>query len=264
MNRTLRTPSTLSESLQRRVNSYALAASAAGVGMLGLVSPTECVLPAGIAVSGLLAAPEAAQAKIVYTPANKNMPDCLFHSASCFKLDLNHDKIIDFIIPLWVTPNGSVQAVSVRPARKQPRNQIWGTISTGHLRWSTHTSTYKSPVASALDSDVVVGANSAKFQGDHNIMRHSNYVSNGSVGPWNNVKNKYLGLKFYIKGKPHYGWARLNVNHTDGLPHATLTGYAYQTIPNKPIITGKTKGPDVITLEPGSLGALAAGARSRK
>ena len=25
---------------------------------------------------------------------------------------------------------------------------------------------------------------------------------------------------------------------------ATLTGYAYETIPNRPIITGKTKGPD--------------------
>jgi hypothetical protein len=41
---------------------------------------------------------------------------------------------------------------------------------------------------------------------------------------------------------------------------ATLTGYAYETIPNKPIIAGKTKGPDVITVQPGTLGHLAAGA----
>jgi hypothetical protein len=41
---------------------------------------------------------------------------------------------------------------------------------------------------------------------------------------------------------------------------ATLTGYAYETIPNKPIITGKIKGPDVITLEPATLGRLAQGA----
>jgi hypothetical protein len=33
---------------------------------------------------------------------------------------------------------------------------------------------------------------------------------------------------------------------------------ADETIPNKPIITGKTKGPDLITVEAGSLGALAA------
>ena len=66
-----------------------------------------------------------------------------------------------------------------------------------------------------------------------------------------------MGLRFDIKGQSHYGWAHLqNVTVVGG----TLTGYAYETIPNKPIITGKTKGPDVITLEPGSLGALAAGA----
>jgi hypothetical protein len=40
---------------------------------------------------------------------------------------------------------------------------------------------------------------------------------------------------------------------------ARIEGYAYETIPNKPIIAGKTKGPDVIMVRPGSLGALAAG-----
>jgi hypothetical protein len=53
----------------------------------------------------------------------------------------------------------------------------------------------------------------------------------------------------------------------------TLTGYAYETIPNKPIIAGKTEGPDESsvdeanpatlnepTLQPSSLGLLAMGA----
>jgi hypothetical protein len=40
---------------------------------------------------------------------------------------------------------------------------------------------------------------------------------------------------------------------------ARLTGYAYETVPNKPIIAGKTKGPDVITMPAGSLGELARG-----
>jgi hypothetical protein len=85
--------------------------------------------------------------------------------------------------------------------------------------------------------------------------------SSQAFGNWRNVKNRYLGLAFKIKGKTHYGWARLNAAFGDykGV-RALLTGYAYETIPNKPIITGRKKGPDVITLEPGSLGALAAGA----
>jgi hypothetical protein len=41
MNRPSRKPSTLSESLQRHLNAYALAASAAGVGMSALAQPAE-------------------------------------------------------------------------------------------------------------------------------------------------------------------------------------------------------------------------------
>jgi hypothetical protein len=36
----------------------------------------------------------------------------------------------------------------------------------------------------------------------------------------------------------------LNVSVHGGHVKGLLTGYAYETIPNKPIITGKTKGPD--------------------
>ena len=46
-------------------------------------------------------------------------------------------------------------------------------------------------------------------------------------------------------------------------PRLTLTGYAYETVPNKPIIAGKTKGPDVITAQPGGLGRLAQGSVGR-
>jgi len=31
------------------------------------------------------------------------------------------------------------------------------------------------------------------------------------VGNWANVHNRYLGVEFKIKGKIHYGWARLSV-----------------------------------------------------
>jgi hypothetical protein len=78
-------------------------------------------------------------------------------------------------------------------------------------------------------------------------------------GPWRKVKQAYLGLKFVIKGKTHFGWARVKGNFNSFPYTATLTGYAYETIPNKPIITGKTKGPDV-PVQPASLGHLATGA----
>jgi hypothetical protein len=86
-----------------------------------------------------------------------------------------------------------------------------------------------------------------------------------TTGRWDNVNNRYLGVKFTINGKVHYGWARLSVTNLKDKFRitATLTGYAYETIPNKPIIAGKTKGPDVVTAQPetvpGSLGRLALG-----
>jgi len=92
------------------------------------------------------------------------------------------------------------------------------------------------------------------------------------AGRWANVSGRYLGLKFRIKDKIHYGWARFNVTVGNSRITATLTGYAYDTIPNKTIIAGQTKGMDDNTIEepsasmtvprsqPATLGALAMGA----
>jgi len=85
-------------------------------------------------------------------------------------------------------------------------------------------------------------------------------VGSQKWGKWRNVNNRYLGFRFEVDGKTHYGWARLNVKANGRVITGTLTGYAYETIPNKPIIAGKTKGPDVITVRPATLGHLAAGA----
>ena len=86
---------------------------------------------------------------------------------------------------------------------------------------------------------------------------------------WCDVKNRYLGFRFKILGKIHYGW-RLSTNKGGGFT-ATLIGYAYETIPGKAIIAGKTKGPDdddqpapaslkAPPVRPVTLGTLALGA----
>ena len=87
------------------------------------------------------------------------------------------------------------------------------------------------------------------------------------AGKGNGVSNRYLGLKFVVHGKVHYGWARLSVTLGHHRQYddvsGTLTGYAYETVPNKSIIAGKTKGPDVITVQSDTahdaLGRLALG-----
>lgn len=85
-------------------------------------------------------------------------------------------------------------------------------------------------------------------------------------GYWLNVKSpRFLGVKFLISGETHFGWIRITSSTAD---QATVSGYAYETVPNKPVIAGVCKAqesaPDaMMELAPGSLGRLAAGAAGR-
>jgi hypothetical protein len=224
-----RTPSRLSDSLQRHVNAYALAATAAGVGMLALSQPAE--------------------ARIVYTRAHRKIQYCDPHHA-CFGLDLNHDGIVDFRIPLYSSVR--MPTLLVKPANKI--NAIYGTITSGGGT--------QRKAASALGYGVKVGP-SPKLMPSNSFMYGVVLTKTCSCeegeGPWGKIyPTAYLGLKFYVKGKAHYGWARIRRNTASR--HPILTGYAYETVANKPIITGKTKGADVIgASDSASLGRLAQG-----
>ncbi len=224
-----RTPSSLSDSVHHHLGLYALAASAAGVGVIAL-SPS-------------------AEAKIIYTKTNLDV----FEVYPGFPLDLNNDGKADFRFVgfscsyteggLGIAPASRLVLSSMRIAPASPRNAIW---------WDV-----KGNGAAALRAGVRVGPK-APFAGE--LLMGSVSLGLSVSGPWENggrgVTNRYLGLEFAIKGKSHYGWARLNFPNPAG---ATLTGYAYETVANKAIIAGKTKGPDVVTLDPGSLGQLAQG-----
>jgi len=219
--------------LDKSLFAYAAAASAAGVGMLALAQPAE--------------------AKIVYTPANTEITPKMI-----LNLDLNHDGIADFRISNYVKTygNGTYNALKVLPDGKG--NAVWGT----------------GKYASELGAGVSVGP-SGEFLPGHHIMVTQKRFCTGSgcgystKGPWINVTRGYLGLKFSIHGQTHFGWARFNVTVTRRKAYAMLTGYAYETVANKPIVTGKTKGeadhvPDINQAgsapEPASLGRLAQGA----
>jgi hypothetical protein len=85
--------------------------------------------------------------------------------------------------------------------------------------------------------------------------RTGSYKYSGNWLP--GTKNRYLGLKFFLNGAYHYGWARMSIRAAR-VPAAmvgVLTGYAYETIPGKPIIAGREDN----AVEHGTLGRLALG-----
>jgi hypothetical protein len=193
----------------------------------------------------MLALAQPAEAKIIYTPAHKTIGPTTF-------LDLNHDGIKDFkfidVRTAWwqdTTPfSGATAKLAVYAVRS--RNKICGNAE----------------YASALLAGSLIGPKGRFSNGP--IMAEVWAVSGENDlqrGMWLDVNHRYLGLEFVIKGKIRFGWARLKVSISQNAEiQATLTGYAYETTPNKPIIAGRTKGPDVTTVQPATLGHLAAGA----
>ena len=58
------------------------------------------------------------------------------------------------------------------------------------------------------------------------------------TGRWIYVGSAYLGVEFLINGEIHYGWIASGGGLTP-----TVTGFAYETVPNQSIVTGQTTGP---------------------
>jgi hypothetical protein len=219
-------PVGLNVELEKSLAAYASAAVATGVSFLAITS--------------------SAHAEIVYTPAHTRIPP----GPVAVPLDLNHDGVADFSFFNSLTTNG---APHLRLAPKT-NNEMWGRGGGGSIRF-----------ASALPAGRKVGADKTYFGTSTNgTMAGLGGTPSGSGtttwGQWLFTKRRYLGLKFVINGQIHYGWARVDV---PDLRHVVLTGYAYETIPGKPIITGKTKAADVVALEPAGLGRLAQGSAGR-
>jgi hypothetical protein len=216
----------LSESVHQRLSMYALAASAAGVGALALAQPAE--------------------ARIVYTRANIKITQ---NGGSIF-FDLNHDGIPDFGLSnkYFSTSQRSQGFVFLNAQQHQQANEIWQVGSQGRK------------CAGALTAGTKIGP-SGNFQKDPKsglAMAFEN-LEGTYYGPWLKVKQAYLGLKFVVKGKTHFGWAHIKLNPTSGLSISeTLTGYAYETIPGKSIIAGKTTGrmDDFTNDDPGPAASL--------
>ncbi|MGA8428604.1 MAG: hypothetical protein WB729_02195 [Candidatus Sulfotelmatobacter sp.] len=223
MKQSTRPPKTISEQLRRHLNLYGTAASASGVSLLALAQP--------------------ANAKVVYTPAHVTIAP-----NSTYNLDLNHDGIADFAIKQHSYPGYSA-TLYVGP------NANGVVARSGAVSCACDS-------ALAFQAGAVIGPARQFVNVDADLAKVKKIASSVlSFGLWRNENNKYLALVFKINGETHYGWARFSVqsSYAKGVV-GFLTGYAYETIPNKPIRAGQQAGgTDTSFDQKGSLGALAAG-----
>jgi hypothetical protein len=196
---------------------------------------------------GMLALAQPSEGEIVYTATNQNL-----FVRNGVTVDFNNDGVIDLTIvdqsrgygTILVAYGGQNHFMSA----SYPNNSV--------LPWGKRIG----PQGSFNSRDVfLAGAN-----------HHFGFcVSYG--GNWVNKRGYYLGVQFSIGSEIHYGWVRLTITGVCTTGKELMTGYAYETIPNKPIIAGKTSGfaasnagdPDQVLApfhQRASLGALAFGA----
>jgi hypothetical protein len=213
------------------------------------------VTAAAIGLASLSIAP-ALNAEIVYTPANETVGGML--GVATLQIDLNNDGVPDFVLTAYnyVTFTTIFQSFRYLNARGLQSNQILNSHNQGNLNLAladaqgqmigpTTTGPFKFGSRGEMNWLIF------EYDGDGNSWRSSR-------GFWLNATNRYLGIKFYIDGEIHYGWARLNAH----AGYAQLTGYAYETIPNKPIRAGVLPTPEsnAAPQKPATLGVLAMGA----
>jgi hypothetical protein len=218
MKRPSRPPANFSGPVTQRLNAYTLAAGAAGVGMLALTHPAE--------------------AKIIYSPAN--IP--IVQNGGPVELDLNHDGINDFQFSNVYT----TEAVRGAEGFHQSSLAVYPDQQSNRVRATKFKDQFE---AAAIPKGKSVGPDKLFQPGDSGMEMWAcagGTSGGGCGGAWLKVKEAYLGLKFVIKGKIHFGWAHIR---QAGETSPTIVGYAYESIPNKPIITGQTKGTDEMGAE---------------
>jgi hypothetical protein len=228
--------------LNRQAGQYSLAAAFAGVSLLALAQP--------------------AAAEVVVTKAH--LPVIPLVGVS---LDLNHDGVADFYFSLlsYKEFGPSFQCeLKVVPARGG------GVVASPATFVSS---------ASALVRGARIGPSARFSPSSVNVIIEDSFgnFTNGHttsrivIGKWGgNPPNRYLGVKFLIDGETHYGWVRLTVTSSGRALsiRGTITAYAYETEPDKPIYAGTAEEPTAEMQVPEntqnqrrpSLGMLALGA----
>ena len=172
-----------------------------------------------------------ANAQIVYTDVN---PDTTISCSAIgciqsYNLDLNNDATVDF------TLYTSYQFVPC-------------TLSTGGIMQRVYVSSQSGNGIDTLmmNANDTIGSNLAFSASSENLRRKTfqGGQCNGSSGSWTSTSDHYLGLQITVGASTYYGWARLNVVVPGVYPTSTVyfrvKDYAYNSIPNQPILAGQT------------------------
>jgi hypothetical protein len=248
-----RSRSLLSAGLEKNLSTYAMAAGSAGVALLACVQPAD--------------------AKVIATKTNIVVPV----NGGVIQFDINGDGQMDF--GLSAKGNLSTTCTFTQARVRRPKAPPLGCPFNDQLKvvpaqaanevWQAGTS-YGAKCAANLAGGARIGFGRPFGTGVMDMYGDVGTSQGNQFCPWRSGAHPYLGVKFLdTAGAVHYGWVRVQVSFI----RSTIEGYAYETVPNKPIHAGALNGPDsnasmvapsdLLTpqaAEPARLGRLAQGA----
>jgi len=205
-------PAELPETLHRRLDSYALAASAAGVAALACALPADAAPACKTVLIDLVGAQTYA-----LNPADQQFAP--FNIAQSFTWVST--------IAMWnrgfLTPN-SAGAFDLLGAKSLPAALVKGESIGPNGRFGK-----------------VKSYGMLFSYGTFNSGSKKHHQGNFQFG-----RPNYFGFKFSVSGKDHYGWVRLGVSFTSyGSPTTThIDAYGYETTPNTAINAGQCSAPE--------------------
>ena len=224
----------VTQSLDKQLAAYSIAAACAGVALTSLAQP-------------------ATHQTIQYFPANFNLVS-VNRNFELFPFDIDRNGITDFNF------FGAGSGYSSRSGQNASYQGVvgWSQMPTG---------------AGALDhmlsKGMEIGPKEA-FGSKATLLRSSwrrHHGESQSVcsGLYQGGK-PYIGVKFLMRGETHYGWIRVSSLQCLGLGEINgyVTGYAYNTVANAPIQAGQIRSGGSVADMQGTLGMLSLGAAGRK
>lgn len=226
-----RNPFLLPAKLDKNLLAYAAAAGAAGVAMLACSTP--------------------AQAEVVATKAHVRLPI----SNGLVQFDINGDGQPDFGLSAF----GETHTCTTYAKRHSNVHRNLGCpfddgVAIVPTQAGDEVLTVSSDFGFHQCAANVPGGQKIgplrNFQTGRDLLGVHEGTSEGTYYcPWalNFNPSPFIGVKFTdTTGAVYYGWISITIR---GINHALITGYAYETTPNQPILAGQTSGTSNAKLE---------------
>jgi len=190
------------------------------------MKPTPRLLSYSAFAAAFLAS-SSAESEVIVTDVD---PDFVFDTGlELYELDLNNDGTHEFFF-FFATNiiEGFIMGVGVYSAN-------------GSVIGSNPGSSYYYPLVHHLNDMVSAGADWYGYVSGLMTMASDDFYFPGAeAGNWFDITDGYLGLRIFVDGETHYGWARFDVVEDGSV--FTLKDYAYNTTPDEGVCIGDMVG----------------------